>query len=86
LQYQEPLTQHQYHIPEDLNRYVKSVKLVTLDILTAVAINNTVFLEATVGNLVETYQQFGGTCCLHLQHPEIVPDYMKSHTQKLFSS
>jgi len=86
LQYQEPLTQPQYHIPEDLNPHVKSVKLVILDILTAVAMNNTVFLEATVGNLVEIYQQFGGTCCLNLQNPEIVPDYMKSHTQKLFFS
>lgn len=58
----------------------------TLDILTAVAMNSTVFLDATVGNLVEIYQQFGGTCCLHLQDSEIVPDYIESHTQKLFSS
>jgi len=86
LQYQEPLTQPRYHIPEDLNPHIKSVKLVTLDILTAVAMNNTVFLDATVGNLVEIYQQFGGTSCLHLQDPETVPDYMESHTQKLFSS
>jgi hypothetical protein len=43
LQYQEPLTKPQYHIPEDLNPHVKSVKLVTLDILTAVAMNHTVY-------------------------------------------
>jgi hypothetical protein len=48
--------------------------------------NNTIFLDATVGNMVEIYQQFGGTSCLHLQDPEIVPDYTESHTQKLFSS
>jgi hypothetical protein len=62
------------------------VKFVTFEILTAVAMNNTVFLDVTVANLVEIYQQFGGTCCLHLQDPEIVPDYMKSLTQKLFCS
>jgi hypothetical protein len=82
LQYQEPLTQPQYCIPEDLNPHVKSVKLVTFDILTAVAMNNTVFLDATESNLVDIYQQFGGTCCLHLQDPEILPDYMESHNQK----
>jgi hypothetical protein len=52
LQYQEPLTQTQCHIPDDLNPHVKSVKLVTFDILSAVAMNNTVFLDATVGNMV----------------------------------
>ena len=86
LQYQEPLTQPQYCIPEDLNPQVKSIKLVTFDILTAVAMNNTVFLDATVGNLVDIYQQSGGTCCLYLQDPEIWPDYMESHTHELFSS
>jgi len=45
-----------------------------------VAMNSTVFLDAIVGNLVEICQQFGGTCCLHLQDPEIVPDYRESHT------